>query len=145
VAEGEPGNAVGVGKHCLSHADCAELEADVCLAGNGQDQTFCTLYDCLSDAECGDDAACVSAPDGAICVPQKCVEGAGGAGGGGAGGGAGGGGAGGAAGGGAGGGGAGGGGAGGGGAGGAAGGGAGGGGAGGAAGGGAGGGGAGGT
>lgn len=89
VAEGEVGNAVGVGKHCLTHADCAGLEADVCLAENGQDQTFCTLYDCLADAECGDGARCVAAPDGAICVPTQCIEGAGGggAGGGGAGGG----------------------------------------------------------
>lgn len=74
---GDHGNAKGVGEYCTpGGGECAKFaEAGLCLADVGQTQWFCTRIGCTKDDECGAATTCVMRPEGAGCVPNKCLGG----------------------------------------------------------------------
>jgi hypothetical protein len=85
---GDVGNALGVGKFCMTLNDCTDvgMMTNICSSlGNGPtpsagDTYFCTIYPCKLDAgvgQCGDNATCVcgsgSGASGCACTPNRCI------------------------------------------------------------------------
>ncbi len=82
---GDVGNSIGVGKFCMTIADCTadpNAKTNICSSlGNGpnpspDDTYFCTIYPCHGDGgagECGENATCVCAMQGCACTPNSCL------------------------------------------------------------------------
>jgi hypothetical protein len=80
---GDTGNSLGVGKFCMTIADCngGGLKTNICSAlGNGptpspSDTYFCTIFPCKPDggSDCGAMATCVCAMQGCACTPDSCL------------------------------------------------------------------------
>jgi hypothetical protein len=81
---GDTGNALGVGKFCMTLNDCANnTQANICSSlgndpANPQNDTFfCTIYPCpMSDAgvaQCGDNAGCQCQGGMCACAPNSCI------------------------------------------------------------------------
>lgn len=76
VAKGAPGNSFGVGKYCTQGGgECTGLAAGLCTADIGQSDWFCVKVGCSTNADCGDNAQCVTQTGGAGCVPDSCLTG----------------------------------------------------------------------
>src|SRR6185369_609866 len=86
---GDTGNSLGVGKFCMTIAECTDgnIKTNICSnLGNGADPSpddtyFCTIYPCHLDggmAECGENATCVcgtgGGASGCACTPNRCVS-----------------------------------------------------------------------
>jgi hypothetical protein len=79
---GDVGNSLGVGRYCLTSADCAQTSmARVCSsAANGTELTtvysyFCTIVGCNPTAmgTCGESATCACTCAGCGCAPVSCA------------------------------------------------------------------------
>ena len=73
VSPDAQGNTLGVGRFCTAGGtECADQEADFCLAAFDATANYCSIIFCEDDAQCGDGASCVSGDGGAACVPLMC-------------------------------------------------------------------------
>jgi hypothetical protein len=83
---GDTGNSLGVGKFCMTIADCTAngAKTNICsAAGNGlnpspDDTYFCTIFPCHPDGGatlCGENASCACDTGGTncACTPDSCL------------------------------------------------------------------------
>jgi hypothetical protein len=73
---GDPGNAFGVGKYCVTIDDCAaSTKATICSTIGNPGAYFCTAQcdPCGDQTFCGSGAACVCADLGCGCTPNECI------------------------------------------------------------------------
>ena len=67
------GNSMGVGRYCTpGGSECADAEANFCLAAFNPSANYCSVIFCEDDAQCGEGASCVSGDGGTACVPEMC-------------------------------------------------------------------------
>jgi hypothetical protein len=75
VAQGTPGNALGVGEACtVGGGECDDnTEADFCLGIFDAEANFCSFLGCEEDSDCGEGAVCHAQTAGSACVPFACA------------------------------------------------------------------------
>lgn len=78
IQPGDKGNEIGVGTPCTPNGkECISLMPKPlsCTADFGQDEWFCTVAFCKSDADCGTEALCHMTGIGSGCVLKRCFGG----------------------------------------------------------------------
>lgn len=72
---GDKGNALGVGKFCMTLDDCSSnSKATICTTLGNPDNFFCTMV-CSATGpadQCGDNARCACDTGGCGCFPTAC-------------------------------------------------------------------------